>query len=617
MDQLLLDKLNEAIENHLDNEQFGVEELAKESGLSRSQLHRKLNSLTGQNASQMIREYRLKKAMELLQDDTATVAEVSYLVGFGSPSYFNTCFHDFFGYRPGEVKFRRSTNKKRKSTIPNKAILMSMAIAILLLLIYSLIDYMSINKPVLSKEMDKSIAVLPFTSLSDDPEKQYLADGVMLQILFHLNKIKDLRVVLGTSMEKYRNTTKTIPEIAEELNVSYILVGTFQKYEDKARLSIQLINPLKEDHVWSDEYDRNWSDILSVQSEIAKNIAQALEVKLSTKEQQEMGDLGTKNIEAYELFLKAIAENKNWDQQSLNASIDLLNESLRIDPRFYQAQTLLAWNYVLLGLRYGDLYSSEAKKYALPAVNKSIEIKPDFSDSYLVLGAIQYFLDWDFINAEKSLKHAIELGFNKSATTYYCFCVYTRFLIESVRFEEALKLIDHIKKVDPTYTRLYSDLGYIHFLSGRFEMALKSFEEAISYSSSFGHYTSLGWAYLHQGEWKKAIFQLKTALDTAGFRPPKTIAYLAHGYYRSGRIEEAQGIVDELLNRRGIESKGVPFSMAFIYSGRENIDATFEWLEKSLLERDYELLGLKMEPQFIPLHGDPRWQEMLDKIGFP
>ena len=200
MDQLLLDRLNEAIENNLDNEQFGVEELAKESGLSRSQLHRKLHSLTGQSASQMIREYRLKKALNLLQDDTATVAEVSYLVGFGSPSYFNTCFNDFFGYPPGEVKFRKFANKKRKQLTPNRIIFLTMAIAIIFLLVYSFSDYLSVNKPELTKNADKSIAVLPFDNLSNEDENTYCAEAQTeynrnirnagFEVLLHIGEIQ-------------------------------------------------------------------------------------------------------------------------------------------------------------------------------------------------------------------------------------------------------------------------------------------------------------------------------------------------------------------------------------------------------------------------------------------
>lgn len=506
---------------------------------------------------------------------------------------------------------------KKHSWLNNKSILSLALIALAFLMAYSLSDYIQINNVEPVAEIEKSIAVLPFKNRSNDPEKQHLADGVKDAILFHLNKIKGLRVILGTSTEKYRNTTKSMPEIARELKVSYLLSGTFRKYGDTAKLFAQLINASEEYQMWSEEYNKNWLDIFSVETEIAKTIARELEIKLSPKEQQEIESLGTTNIEAYVLFTKATIKNKKWEQQSLYASIDLLNESLRIDPEFYQAYTLLAWNYTLLGLRYGDLYSSKAKKYALPAINKSIEIKPDFSDSYLVLGAIQYLLDWDFNKAERSFKHAIELGFNQPSTTYYCFCSYTKFLMQSGRFDEALRLIDDIKKIDPSYTRLYSDLGYIHFLSGRADIATVSFKEAISYSNSFGTYTNLGWAYLHQGDFQNAVLQLEAALKTASFRPSKTMAFLADAYYHFGRPEEAQRIVDELLSRRGIESKSVPFAMAFIYSGQGNVEAAFEWLKKSFLERDYELLGLKMEPQFKPLHDDPRWQEMLDKIGFP
>ena len=330
----------------------------------------------------------------------------------------------------------------------------------------------------------KSIAVLPFKNLSTDQENQYFADGVMEAILNHLSKTKELRVISRTSMDHYRGTTKSAPQIAEELKVTNILEGSVQRYENKVRITAQLIQTPSDKHIWSQIYDRDLEDIFSVQSEIAVKIAQELEVKLNPKEEQEIESLGTSNIEAYDLFLRATYENKKFNQESFYKSIELLEESLKIDPQFYQTYTLLAWNYLLLGSIYGDLHPSEAMKYALPAIKKSLEIKPDFSDSYLILGGIQYLLEWHFEEAEKNFKKAMELEFNNLGTTYYCFCLYNIFLIQSGRFEEALNLIVQIKKVDPSYTFLHADLGNIFFLRNQKEKAIEALEEAVSYNDA-------------------------------------------------------------------------------------------------------------------------------------
>ncbi len=237
MDQLFLEKVHEAIENNFSKENFGVDELAHEIGISRSQLHRRLKLLTGQSASQMIREFRLKKAFELLQHKAGTASDISYKVGFGSPSYFNTCFNEYFGYPPGKVKRIRSSGSTKKYSISRKFIFISLAT--LMVVASAFIIYLE------TRINDKSIAVLPFKSLSDDPEKQYLADGVMDAILLHLSKIEDLRVIDRTSVEQYREPDRKANTICKELDVAYLLEGSFQKYGDQARLIVQLIQARK------------------------------------------------------------------------------------------------------------------------------------------------------------------------------------------------------------------------------------------------------------------------------------------------------------------------------------------------------------------------------------
>ena len=197
MDDLFLNKVYEAIDKNLANENFGVEELALEIGISRSQLHRKFKILTGKTTSQTIKELRLKKAMEMLQNNVATSSEISYKVGFGSPSYFNTCFHEYFGYPPGKVKFKNSADKNRKKFLPKKPIIISLAVLLLVAMVY--FSYRFAKRTSAKNErsliVDKSIAVLPFRNLSDEKENQYFADGQMEAVLNHLTRIPELRVI--------------------------------------------------------------------------------------------------------------------------------------------------------------------------------------------------------------------------------------------------------------------------------------------------------------------------------------------------------------------------------------------------------------------------------------
>jgi len=233
MHKEFIHKLTELVEANLANEHFGPENLAREMGISHISLHRKLKTALNQTISQFIREIRLKKAKELLLNDDLTVSEIAYQVGFGSPTYFNNCFHEYFGFAPGEMRNREqnqepveiAADSNIKKTGRTK---MWMALIIcfifLIPLFYFLINTISGSKEVGAKE--KSIALLPFKSLSSDPEKQYLADGMMDAILLHLSKIKDLRVISRTSFEQYRKTDKTAKTIGRELDVAYVLEGS-------------------------------------------------------------------------------------------------------------------------------------------------------------------------------------------------------------------------------------------------------------------------------------------------------------------------------------------------------------------------------------------------------
>jgi len=226
-----LRKITEIIEENISNEQFGVSELADRIGMSRSNLLRKVKSSTNLSVSQFISQVRLKKAMEMLKDSSSSVSEISYQVGFSSPSYFIKCFRDYFGYPPGEAGKMESKEteviekvepaKKWKSIIVGSAFLLIVILTVLFI----------VFKPTLSPKanLEKSIAVLPFKNDSNDSTNVYLINGLMESILTNLQKIGELKVISRTSVEKYRNNTKTIPELAKELNVNYFIEGSGQK----------------------------------------------------------------------------------------------------------------------------------------------------------------------------------------------------------------------------------------------------------------------------------------------------------------------------------------------------------------------------------------------------
>lgn len=310
-DQLFIQKLSEIVEANIAREEFDVEQLARESNMSRSAIHRRLSNLGRLNASHFIREIRLHKAREMLHSGFATASEVSYRVGFGSPTYFSKCFHEYYGYPPGEERKRPVTVEKDVSgpelngpagpepvrtgglTIRE----MVTAYATLFLVVSSIV-LVSVNNR-FGKAKDMSIVVLPFRNLSSDIENQYFADGIMEDILNSLCQNDNMRVVSRTTAEQFRNTNLTAGEIARKLGMQNVLEGSVRREGDRVRVTIQLIDGLKERHIWSETYDRKLTDMLGIQDEIAREVAAKLNNGVAGDEDRQGTDFQAADPKAF------------------------------------------------------------------------------------------------------------------------------------------------------------------------------------------------------------------------------------------------------------------------------------------------------------------------------
>ena len=344
-------KLREITLANISNENFGVNELAKNAGLNHSYLSQRLHKITNKSVSRFISEVRLEKAAEMLRNEGVTAAEAAYKVGFGSATYFNKCFHDFYGYPPGdlrkgshlepidEIAKSELIDKKGRHFLKwnKKALKISLA-AILVIMLFVSVWYFLINKNgstvalKLSKN-DKSIAVLPFKNLSNEKENQYFADGVMEDILNLLYRVGEFRVVSRTSVEQFRGSTQSSPEIAKKLGVNFILEGSVQRYGNKVRINVQLIDARHDRQILSEKYDREFADIFAIQSGIAKQVAGHLETVLSPNEQKQIEKVPTQNIEAYNLYLMGRFLWNRRTGEGIKKSIEH-NSSLRFEHRF-------------------------------------------------------------------------------------------------------------------------------------------------------------------------------------------------------------------------------------------------------------------------------------------
>ena len=345
-----LSKVTGIIEENISNERFGVSELAQETGMSRSNLLRKVQKVTKLSVSRFIRQVRLKKAMEILRQSSSTVSEVSYKVGFSSTSYFVKCFHDYYGYPPGEVGKRDPEENNSIVTGPSgKRRLMEILGTISFIVLFGIV-LLFIFKPFSTRQqkIEKSIAVLPFKNDSNDSTNVYIINGLMESILNNLQNIRDLSVTSRTSVEKYRNSSLLIPEIARELNVSYFVEGSGQKIGDQILLNIQLIEASSDRHIWSEQYKRKIEDIFDLQMEVAKQIADEIEAIITPEEKERIEKPPTDNLVAYDYFLKGLDLLNNPAQDNLEEAILYFNKAIEIDSEFARAYAAIAIAYYLM-----------------------------------------------------------------------------------------------------------------------------------------------------------------------------------------------------------------------------------------------------------------------------
>lgn len=509
-DQDFLNTLTGIIEANLSNEQFGVSDLAEKTGISRSQIHRRLKSISNQSISQFIREIRLKKAEALLQQNSGTVSEIAYEVGFGSPSYFIKCFHEYYGYAPGEYKkYAPDIAEKKGNDKPEKLfrrkpstllipVLAVSSIIIILLLVFHR------EKEASTEITEKSIAVLPLKNTIADPETQILADGILEDILIRLSHIRELTVKSRNTSEGYRNSTKTTPQIAAELGVSYLLEGTILKEGENIRIYIQLIDAIHDRHIWSAEYGKDLSGIFEFISDVSGQIASELETVLSKSERNYLEKFYTENTEAYELYQKGRFFWHRRSEQGLKNSIDYFMQAIELDPDYSLAWAGLADSYLILtfwGYYPWDEGFLKSREYAL----KAIHLDKNLAEPHVALGSVELYYNHNWGIAEKEFLKSIELNPNYS-NAYLFYADYLKMLGKN---EEARINLDKAIELYPNALINYHVSAGMYFSLGKFNEALKENEKLLEIDKSFKpSYITRFMIFFYQGEDLKAIDEL-------------------------------------------------------------------------------------------------------------
>jgi len=457
-----------------------------------------------------------------------------------------------------------------------------------------------------SKINDKSIAVLPFTNMSNDPDQEYFSDGMMEEILNNLVKIPDLKVISRTTAMRYKGSTKSLREIGLELGVATILEGSVRKYENKVRITVQLIDVNTDHHLWSESYDRYFDDIFVIQSEVAQKVASSLQADVQPEVRLRIESQPTSSTEAYNLFLLATAQNRAGER---DRAIQLLEEAIIIDPKFATAYAQLGFlKSAYTWARETEVSSSEdAIKIAMPYYEKALDIDPLNEQAHMELALLHLWYQWDFEAAEKEYWILKELNPNYT---------WGDFLVASGRFEEAVKDTELGVQINPLSSVIWGEKIISLYFNNQPEKSLKVIEEGLVLHQSSNTPMDASRVYLYLGMYDKVIETIQKYLYNVV--APRPLGTLAIAYYHLGELNKTNQLLAEIKQLGETSAAGSPsFYVAMIYTQMKEVDLAFEWLDKAYEDHEVEMYWLKVEPPFEPLHDDPRWQVMLDKVGFP
>jgi TolB-like protein/class 3 adenylate cyclase/Tfp pilus assembly protein PilF len=463
-------------------------------------------------------------------------------------------------------------------------------------------------------DMEISIAVKPFDNFSGDPELEAMCDGLTDAIIHHLTSVKDFdKVISRSSSMVFKESDKTIPEIADHLNVNFILEGSYSESGDRIRIIAQLILAEEDKHIWSEIYDRPKGDIFDIQSDIAQNVANTLESILTPEEVETIIRKPTENLEAYDLYLKGMYYY-NFHSEFFK-SIEYFKKAIELDASFALAYTGIAQSYQFL-VRYSMIPHDIGTAKAKEAVLKALELDPSLGEAHAALGLIMAIVDWNIDGAEEVLKRAIELS-PGSAIVYSSYAQYLRWLR---RYDEAISMAQKTLELDPLDPMTHLWLGNFYTYAGQYDNCIIQVEKAIELDSTWVvAYNWLAINYALMGNYKKANLAADKIVDSPLFESIRLliISHCGWAYAKSGNSEKAREFLDILFLISDNEEVDL-VHMAIIYAGLGEDEEALKWLEKAVDEHAGQTIYLNgyRDIFFQELANDPRYIELLRRIGF-
>jgi TolB-like protein/DNA-binding winged helix-turn-helix (wHTH) protein/Flp pilus assembly protein TadD len=456
----------------------------------------------------------------------------------------------------------------------------------------------------------RSIAVLPFQNLSGNKDQEYFADGMTDELITDLGQMGALRVISRTSVMHYKQTVKTIPEIDRELGVDAIVEGTVLRSGDRVRITAQLIDAKNDRHLWAREYARNLRDVIALQDEVARDIADEVRIELTPQERARLTAVHPVNPEAHEAYLRGRYYWNQFTQEGVKKSLPFFQKAIVEDPGYALGYSGLADYYSVSYVRFGILSRDEACPTAEASALKAIELDDSLAEGHHSLGGIRFFCDWDVKGAESEFKRALQLNPSYSEAHR----VYSELLISTGRDREAVAEAERAVENDPMSGDINMVLGWAYYMVGRYDQAIQQERKTIEMDPRRPqpHYI-LGRVNAKEGQYLSAVQEFTKSAELQG-EDPGTSPWVGYADALAGRRLEALGV----LKRSDAMSTHRPFSAlerALVYTGLGDKQHAFAWLEKAYQEHSCGLVSLNTDPAFDSLHSDPRFRDLVRRIS--
>ncbi|MEO8159340.1 MAG: tetratricopeptide repeat protein [Betaproteobacteria bacterium] len=456
-----------------------------------------------------------------------------------------------------------------------------------------------------------TLVVLPFESLNGGDKHDYFSEGLTEEMITQLAKLSPQRlgVIARTSAMRYKSTTKSVLQIGRELAVSHVLEGSVRRAGDRVRITAQLIRSSDETHLWAESYERSLHDILALQVDVARAIAREIEIKLTPPEQQRLDRTAAVGAEAHEAYLKGRHFWYQRTEEGMRKSIECFELAIARQPDYAAAFDGIADAYTMLACR-GVMPARKTFDKAKRAARQALQIDPDLGEACASLAHVRLH-DWDWIGLEQDFERAIELNPGHAIAHYW----YAEYLMATGRDTESIARVKQSQQMDPLNSVLNGSAGMILYLARQFDQAKEELDRALEIDPNhFLLHFRLGLVYQQLKRFDEAIGEMRKAVTLSG-KSTEALTGLAQAYAAADMRAPMQEIVDTLVMESTAHYVS-PYSLGRVYGSIEDKEQTFAWLQEAYDEHHPDLIELPTEPAFDSVRSDPRFRQLLSRVGF-